>query len=120
MYQLAPERRVDRTSLFIETCTSMQGSADNLNMIRSTAKLMRVAVATADLEPLKEFMARAEEWCVDIDDVLAAAGQVVVDEYDHLPHQQLHDVIRRVADIERTVLNPARPQRDTFRTVYAG
>jgi hypothetical protein len=40
-------------------------------------------------------------WCSDIDDVLAAAGQTVVDEMEDLSRIGLHDVVRRVAQIER-------------------
>ena len=120
MYQLATDSLgIDRTRLFIETCTSMSPSQDNLNLVRNATKLMRAALNSADLKPLRDFAAKAQSFCDEIDDVLAAAGQAVVDEFDTLPHTKLHDVIRRVAQIERDVLTPTR-HRDTLRTVYAG
>jgi hypothetical protein len=122
MYQLAADSRsIDKTQLFVETCTSMAPSSDNMNLVRSATKLMRTALNSADLKPLRDFAAKISEWCDDVDDVFAAAGQSVVDELDDLPHGKLHDVIRRVAQIERDVLAGAYAgRRDTLRTVYAG
>lgn len=121
MYQLANNRSIDRTQLFIETCTSLAPSSDNMHLVRSATKLMRAALKSADIKPLRDFAAKISEWCDDVDDVFAAAGQTVLDELDDLPHGKLHDVIRRVAQIERDVLTPAPvARRDTLRTVYAG
>lgn len=119
MYQLATEAGpIDRTRLFIESCTSIMPTGDTMNLVRSAAQLMRVALRSSDLKPLRDFVARTSDRCDDIDDVVAAAGQAVVDELDDVPHTMLHDVIRRVAQIERDILNVGR--RDTLRTVYAG
>jgi hypothetical protein len=119
MYQLANDSPpLDRTRLFIETCTSMIPTGDNLNLVRSAAQLMRAALRSTDLRPLCDFVARAGETCDDLDDVVAAAGQAVVDEFDDAPHGVLHDTIRRVAQIERDVLSSTR--RDSLRTVFAG
>ena len=93
-------------------------TGDTLNLVRSATHLMRDALRSTDLKPLHDFVARAGESCDDLDDVVAAAGQAVVDELDTVSHTTLHDVIRRVAQIERDVLASLR--RDTFRTVYAG
>jgi hypothetical protein len=122
MYQLAADSRsIDKTQLFVETCTSMSANSDNMNLIRSATKLMRTALNSADLKPLRDFAAKISEWCDDVDDVFAAAGQSVVDELDDLPHGKLHDVIRRVAQIERDVMAGTNAgRRDTLRTVYAG
>jgi hypothetical protein len=120
MYQL-DSRPIDTTRLFIETCTSMVPNSDNMNLVRSATKLMRTALNSADLKPLRDFAAKISEWCDDVDDVFAAAGQSVVDELDDLPHAKLHDVIRQVAQIERDVLASSYAgRRDTLRTVYAG
>jgi hypothetical protein len=119
MYQLATDSRsIDKTRLFVETCTSMMPNSDNMNLVRSATKLMRTALNSADLKPLRDFAAKVSEWCDDIDDVFAAAGQTVLDELDDLPHGKLHDAIRRVAQIERDVM--ASMRRDSLRTVYAG
>jgi hypothetical protein len=122
MYQLAADSRsIDKTQLFVETCTSMVPNSDNVNLVRSATKMMRTALNSADLRPLRDFAAKISEWCDDVDDVFAAAGQSVVDEFDDLPHGKLHDVIRRVAQMERDVLAGAHAgRRDTLRTVYAG
>jgi hypothetical protein len=118
MYQLATDGiGADKTRLFIETCTSMSPNAENMNLVRSAAKLMRAVLNGADLKPLRDFALKAQSFCDEIDDVFAAAGQAVVDEFDDVSHTKLHDVIRRVAQIERDALAP---RRDTLRTVYAG
>lgn len=102
MYELAMEcRPVDKTELFIQTCTSMTPSADTMCLVDSAISLVRSVLDGADIKPLREFVHRVGAWCADIDDVLAAAGQTVVDEMEDLSRIGLHDVVRRVAQIER-------------------
>ena len=101
MYELATEcRPVDKTDLFIRTCTSMTPSADTMCLVDSAVSLVRSALQ-GDIKPLREFVRRVGEWCSDIDDVLAAAGQTVIDEMEDLSRVRLHDLVRRVAQIER-------------------
>jgi hypothetical protein len=107
MYQLAHDSHpIDSTRLFVESCTSMTASIDNLSLITSVANMIRAAVDGADLKPLRDVLARVSEWSADVDDVLAAAGQSVVDDLGDVSHTMLHDVIRKVAQIERDVLAP--------------
>lgn len=102
MYELATEcRPVSKTDLFIQSCTSMPQSADTMCLVDSAISLVRSVLNGADIKPLREFVNRAGQRCADIDDVLAAAGQTVVDEMEDLSRVRLHDVIRRVAQIER-------------------
>jgi hypothetical protein len=121
MYQLATDSgTVTKTELFIKTCTSLTPSADTMCLVDSATGLVRSALAGADLKPLREFVHRVGAWCNDIDDVLAAAGQTVIDEMEDVSRVRLHDVVRRVAQIERDVF--AGLQRDTegkIRTAYA-
>jgi hypothetical protein len=122
MYQLASDARcADRTQLFMRTCTSLMPTVENLRLVRSATDLVRCALRDGDVQPLRDLLSRAEEWCADVDDVLAAAGQSVIDEMDGLPRAGLHDVVRRVAQIERDAL-AARTRRDAefLRPVYAG
>ena len=122
MYQLATDcRPVDKTRLFIETCTSMVPTADNLRLVRSATSLVRSALDGADLKPLREFVHKIGQWCGDVDDIVAAAGQAVVDELEDAPRVRLHDVVRRVAQIEREVFAGLRRDVDgNVRTAYAG
>ena len=107
MYQLAHDSHpIDSTRLFVETCTSMTPTYDNLNLVDTVAKLIRAAIDGADLKPLRDVLARIQEWSSDVDDVLAAAGQAVIDELGEVSHVILHDVVRKVAQIERDVLSP--------------
>ena len=123
MYQLAADcRNVDKTQLFIETCTSMMPTAENMRLVRSATSLVRSVLHGADIAPLRDFVHRAETWCGDVDDVLAAAGQTVIDELDAVSRASLHETVRRVAQIERDALasGARRDMEGNFRTAYAG
>jgi hypothetical protein len=124
MYQLAEERGpIDKTRLFIESCTSMLPTAENMHLVRAATALVRSVLDGADIKPLRELIRCAGEWCSEIDDVIAAAGQSVIDEMSELSRLNLHDVVRRVAQIERDALATAGCRRDmegNVRTAYAG
>jgi len=122
MYQLATDcRPVDKTRLFVETCTSMLPTADNMRLVRSATSLVRTALEGADIKPLREFVHKIGQWCGDVDDIVAAAGQAVVDELEDAPRVRLHDVVRRVAQIERDAFAGLRRDVDgNLRTAYAG
>jgi hypothetical protein len=99
----------------------MAPTADNMNLVRSATSLVRSVLDGSDIKPLRDFLTRAQEWCCDVDDVLAAAGQTVIDEMSDLSRVGLHDVVRRVAQIERDALGLRRPDMGaTLRAVYAG
>lgn len=118
MYQLATDGYpVDQTRLFIQSCTSMLPTAENLSLVGSATKLVRSVLDGADIKPLRDFIQRAETWCSDVDDVLAAAGQAVIDEMQGVSRVPLHDAVRRVAQIERDVFAGVR--RDLEGTVRA-
>jgi hypothetical protein len=122
MYQLATDGYpVDRTRLFIQSCTSMVPTAENMKLVRSAASLVRSVLEGADIKPLRELIQRAEAWCSDVDDVLAAAGQAVIDEMQDVSRVRLHDAVRRVAQIERDVFAGVRRDLEgTVRAAYAG
>ena len=104
MYQLAGDPRCsDRTQLFVQTCTSMIPNAENMHLVRSAASLVRGILEGGDIAPLRELLQRAQEWCSDLDDVLAAAGQAALDDLNGFSRAGLHDAVRRVAEIERDV-----------------
>ena len=101
MYQLATDGPVDKLQLFIATCTSMVPSTENMKLVRSATSLVRGVLAGGDIASLREFVHAAEGSCPDVDDVVAAAGQAVIEEFEGQPRARLHDVVRRVAQIER-------------------
>jgi hypothetical protein len=124
MYQLAgtDSCAIDKTRLFIQTCTSMTPTAENMRLVRSATALVRRVLGGGDIAPLRDFLRRAEKKCADVDDVLAAAAQTVVDEVDSVSRISLHDVVRRVAQIERDALASVglRDVEGNLRTAYAG
>ena len=79
------------------------------------------ALHGADVAQLRDFVRRTGQRCADVEDVLAAAGQAVVDEMENAPRANLHDVIRRVAQIERDALafGARRDVEGNVRTAYA-
>ncbi|HEY0382314.1 MAG TPA: hypothetical protein VGC72_08955 [Candidatus Elarobacter sp.] len=123
MYQLADtdSRAVDKTRLFIQTCTSMTPTTENLCLVRSAISLVRDALNGEDVKPLRDFVRRTGQWCSDVDDVVAAAGQAVVDELEGVSRVNLHEAIRRVAQIERDALafGARRDMEGNFRPAYA-
>lgn len=122
MYQLATDGYpVDQTRLFVQSCTSMLPTAENMNLVRSATKLVRSVLDGADIKPLRELIQRAEAWCSDVDDVLAAAGQAAIDEMHGISRISLHDAVRRVAQIERDVFAGVRRDMEgSVRTAFAG
>ncbi|MDQ6942808.1 MAG: hypothetical protein M3169_09905 [Candidatus Eremiobacteraeota bacterium] len=93
-----------------------------MRLVRSATSLVRSVLDGADIAPLREFVHRAGQWCGDVDDVVAAAGQTVIDELETLSRISLHDVVRRVAQIERDALASVgrRDMEGNLRTAYAG
>jgi hypothetical protein len=124
VYQLAADcRKADMTRLFIETCTSMAPTPENLHLVHSAAALMRGPLRDgADMNPLRDFVRRIAMWGGDAHDVLAAAGQSLLDEMHDLPRAGLHDAIRRIAQIERDAVawGARRDMEGNLRTAYAG
>ena len=122
MYQLATDGYpVDQTRLFIESCTSMVPTAENMNLVRSATKLVRSVLDGSDIKPLRDLIHRAEAWCSDVDDVLAAAGQAVLDDMHDVSRASLHDAVRRIAQIERDVFaGVRRDMNGSVRPAYAG
>ena len=111
------------TRVFIETCTSMAPTPDNLHLVHSAAALMRGPLRDgADMKPLRDFVRRIATWGSDAHDVLAAAGQSLLDEMNDLPRAGLHDAIRRVAQIERDAVawGARRDLEGNLRTAFAG
>ena len=123
MYQLAEtdSRPADKTRLFIQTCTSMSPTNENMRLVRSATSLVRGVLGGSDIAPLREFLRVVEQKCDDVHDVLAAAGQTVIDELDSMSRVSLHDTVRRVAQIERDALASVarRGMEGNLRTAYA-
>lgn len=94
---------------------------DTLSMVSSTAAMMRIALTSSDLRPLRDFTRVIESRGGDVEDVFAAAGQAVLDGLIDVPYTTLHDSIRSVAELERAVLaRRSSDQRTTLRTTIAG
>lgn len=122
MYQLATDGyQVDKTRLFITSCTAMNPTPENVRLVRSATSLVRDAVAGADMSPLREFVHQVGQVSAEVGDIVAAAGQAVIDEMEQLPRVNFQDVIRRVAQIERDAFaGVRRTMEGPIRAAYAG
>lgn len=100
----------------------MPPTPETMRLVHSAVALMRgTLLEGADVKPLRDFVRGIAGWSTDPNDVLAAAGQTLLDEMDHLPRARLHDAIRRVAQIERDALafGARRDMEGNLRTAYA-
>ena len=104
MYLAAPNHSVDRTRLFVETCMSMDPSSANLRRVAEATAVVRTALDTGNIVPLRRLMRRADVRRAGAADVLAAAGEAVIDEMGALPRRNLHELVRSIAQMERDVL----------------
>ncbi len=114
MYLAEHRHPVDKTRLFVQTCTSMAPTPDNLHRVREATALVRTAVDSGNVVPLRRLLNRADVRRAGAADVLAAAGEALIDEMGALPRYGLHDLVRRIAQIERDAfaeIDRARPVR---------
>jgi hypothetical protein len=100
----------------------MMPTVENIRLVRCATSLVRSVLDGADIAPLREFVQHTAHKSYDIDDVLAAAGQTVIDELGNVSRIGLHDVARRVAQIERDALasGARRDMEGNLHTAYAG
>lgn len=99
----------------------MNPTPENVRLVRSATSLVRDAVAGADMSPLREFVHQVGQVSAEVGDIVAAAGQAVIDEMEQLPRVNFQDVIRRVAQIERDAFaGVRRTMEGPIRAAYAG
>ena len=81
----------------------MAPTAENLRRVREATAFVRTAVDSGDVSPLRRLLSRADVRRAGAADVMAAAGEAFIDEMGALPRTGLHDLVRRIAEIERDV-----------------
>ena len=108
MYQLVEAPAVDNVSLFLQTCTSMPATPENVRCVRAASAVVRSAVETGNLAPLRRLLRQTDVRRAGAADVLAAAGDALIDEIGPSSRLALHDLVRRIADVERAVTAPGR------------
>jgi hypothetical protein len=104
MYLHEHSRSVDKTRLFIETCTSMAPTPANLRRVAEATAVVRAAVDSGDTFALRRLLHRADVRRAGAADVLAAAGEAVIEEMGAISRVNLHDLVRCIAQIERDVM----------------
>ncbi len=108
MYQLVEAPAVDNVSLFLQTCTSMPATPENVRCVRNAAAVVRSAVESGDVAPLRRLLRQSSVRRAGAADVLAAAGDALIDEIGPSSRYALHDLVRRIADVERAAIAPSR------------
>ncbi len=107
MYQLAAEcgsARSDNASVFLESCSATPATDGNLSLVHSAASYMRLALECDNVKPLADFVGNALQLGHNLSDVLAAAGQLVIDSLGDVPVSLLEKWMRRIANLQRDVL----------------
>jgi len=108
MYQLAADR-ADRPSdngvLFLESCSATLATDANVSLVHSAASMMRLALESDNVRPLSDFVSSSLGLGHELADVLAAAGQLVIDSLGDVPVSQLEKWMRRIAKLQRDVFD---------------
>ncbi len=108
MYQLASDfpfvESADPGRVFLESCSVTPATAGNLSLVHSAASMMRLALENDNLKPLSDFVGNALQLGHNLSDVLAAAGQLVIDSLGDVPVSLLEKWTRRIAKLQRDVL----------------
>ncbi len=107
MYQLAsdlaPVEGADPGRVFLESCSSTPATAGTLSLVRSAASMMRLALESDNVKPLSDFVGSALGLGHNLSDVLAAAGQLVIDSLGDVPVSLLETWMHRIAKLQRDV-----------------
>jgi hypothetical protein len=107
MYQLAEDASVSEMAetsyAFLESCSVTPATDANLKLVRSAASMMRLALESENVKPLSDFVGSALGLGHDLADVLAAAGQLVIDSLGDVPVSLLEKWIHRIAKLQREV-----------------
>ncbi len=106
MYQLAADRasrRSDSAAVFLESCSATAATEANVSLVHAAASYMRLALESDDLGPLNAFVGSSLGLGHALADVLAAAGQLVIDSLGDIPLSLLEKWMRRIANLQRDV-----------------
>jgi hypothetical protein len=108
MYQFAHEMQVDphRVGLaYLESCTAIVPMREHADMVTAIAALMRTALDASDFAPLEKFVRVARKRRDDLDELVDAAGHVVLDDlmFSDMPLAQLHPLIAKLSSIEHAL-----------------
>lgn len=106
MYQLSADRalrRSDSAATFLASCSATPPSDANVSLVHSAASYMRVALESDNLKPLSDFVGSSLGLGYELADVLAAAGQLVIDSLGDIPVSLLEKWMRRIAKLQRDV-----------------
>ncbi len=94
----------DNAATFLESCSVTPATDANVSLVHSAASYMRVALESDNLKPLSDFVGSTLGLGYELADVLAAAGQLVIDSLGDIPVSLLEKWMRRIAKLQRHVL----------------
>ena len=103
---VAPVDRHDPGRLFLESCTSTPATPENLRMVQIAASLLGLALEDESDTQLADYCANASERSDAMHDIVASAGQVILDRLiaSGASATTLEQCMSRVAGITRTAL----------------
>jgi hypothetical protein len=94
----------DSGRLFLDSCSATPATDRTTSLVHSAASYMRLALENDNVKPLSDFVGNALQLGHDLSDVLAAAGQLVIDSLGDVPLSLLEKWIHRIANLQRDVL----------------
>lgn len=86
----------DTAADFLRSCSSTPATAVNVSLVRVAASLMRVAIESGDLSGLRDLVTVVRERNVALDDIFAAARQVVIDSFATAPAAFVRSIWKRL------------------------
>jgi len=106
MHQFAVDARPELPQAgltYLESCTTVAPTRTHADLIAEIAALMRTALDSTDTRSLRHCIGAARAQSSDIDDIVSAAGHVVVDDLMRtgVPAIMLEPLFVQLAGIER-------------------
>ena len=89
--------------MFLASCSATPATDVNVSLVHSAASYMRLALENDNLKPLSDFVGSSLGLGYELADVLAAAGQLVIDSLGDIPVSLLEKWMRRIAKLQRDV-----------------
>ena len=97
----------DTAADYLRSCSVTPATAVNVSLVRVAASLMRVAIDSDDLSALRDLVTVVRERDIEIDDILAAARQVVIDSFSTASATFMRSIWKRLLALCSELLPPS-------------
>jgi hypothetical protein len=92
---------------YLESCTTIAPTREHAGLITTLAALLRAALDSTDAGPLQQFVSVARDHGNDIDEIIGAAGHIVIDDLmrTDAPATRLAAAFAQLGAIERKLFS---------------